>query len=110
MAPIVFSYDLFLSYNSANHGIVEDVARRLRAEGLKPFLDRWYLAPGARWRTNLEKLQTRPRPLQSSSGRVRWVPGSRERWMSHSTFRVGAPISPSYRYYSLAANLHWVFF
>src|SRR6516162_597502 len=54
MAPIVFSYDLFLSYNSANHGIVEDVARRLRAEGLKPFLDRWYLAPGARWRTNLE--------------------------------------------------------
>src|SRR6516225_3475356 len=23
--------------------------------------------------------------------------------MSHSTFRVGAPISPSYRYYSLAA-------
>jgi hypothetical protein len=34
--------------------MVEDVARRLRTEGLKPFLDRWYLAPGARWRTNLE--------------------------------------------------------
>ena len=40
------SYDLFLSYNSADHGVVEDVARKLRDEGLEPFLDRWYLAPG----------------------------------------------------------------
>src|SRR6516165_9856542 len=54
MAPTVSSYDLFLSYNSANHGMVDDVSRRLRAEGLKPFLDRWYLAPGTRWRTKLE--------------------------------------------------------
>src|SRR5262245_43859478 len=54
MAPTASSYDVFLSYNSAHHGVVEDVARRLRAEGLEPFLDRWYLAPGARWRTKLE--------------------------------------------------------
>jgi hypothetical protein len=54
MALTTSSYDLFLSYNSAHHGVVEDVARRLRAGGLEPFLDRWYLAPGARWRSKLE--------------------------------------------------------
>jgi hypothetical protein len=48
------SYDVFLSYNSADHGVVEDIARKLRDEGLEPFLDRWYLAPGARWRAKLE--------------------------------------------------------
>ena len=49
-------YDVFLSYNSADHGVVEDVARKLRDAGLEPFLDRWYLAPGTRWRSELEKL------------------------------------------------------
>jgi WD40 repeat protein len=49
-------YDLFLSYNSADHGIVGNIARRLRDAGLKPFLDRWYLAPGVRWRPQLEQI------------------------------------------------------
>ena len=48
-------YDLFLSYNSADHGVVEDVARKLRDEGLEPFLDRWALAPGICWRSKLEE-------------------------------------------------------
>ena len=49
------SYDVFLSYNSADHGVVEDVARKLGDESLKPFLDRWHLAPGMRWRPKLEQ-------------------------------------------------------
>jgi hypothetical protein len=49
------SYDVFLSYNSADYGVVEEVARKLRDEGLEPFLDRWDLAPGMRWRSMLEK-------------------------------------------------------
>jgi hypothetical protein len=32
------SYDVFLSYNSADHCLVEDIARKLRHEGIKPFL------------------------------------------------------------------------
>jgi TIR domain len=44
------SYDLFLSYNSADHTLVEEIARKIRDEHLEPFLDRWYLVPGARWR------------------------------------------------------------
>jgi hypothetical protein len=50
------SYDVFLSYNSVDHGMVEDIARRLRHEGLEPFLDRWYLAPGTRWQSKLENI------------------------------------------------------
>src|ERR1700674_1408199 len=46
--------DIFLSYNSADHSFVENIARKLRDEGLEPFLDRWYLAPGMRWRSQLE--------------------------------------------------------
>jgi TIR domain/AAA ATPase domain len=34
--------------------VVQDIARKLRDEGLEPFLDRWYLAPGTRWRSKLE--------------------------------------------------------
>src|SRR6516225_4865956 len=49
------SYDVFLSYNSADHGLVEDIALKLRDEGLEPFLDRWNLAPGTLWRSKLEK-------------------------------------------------------
>jgi hypothetical protein len=49
-------YEMFLSYNSADHDIVEDIAHRLRDAGLEPFLDRWYLTPGARWRPKLEEI------------------------------------------------------
>jgi tetratricopeptide (TPR) repeat protein len=55
VSTIESSYDVFLSYNSVDHAVVEDVARKLREAGLAPFLDRWYLAPGARWRPKLEQ-------------------------------------------------------
>ena len=51
-------YDLFLSYNSADYRFVEDIAHRLRDAGLEPFLDRWYLVPGLRWRPKLEEILT----------------------------------------------------
>ena len=47
--------DLFLSYNSTDHSFVENIARRLRNAGLEPFLDRWHLAAGIRWRSKLEE-------------------------------------------------------
>jgi WD40 repeat protein len=50
------NYDLFLSYNSADHRIVEEVAHELADAGLKDlFLDRWNLPIGTRWRPMLEK-------------------------------------------------------
>jgi energy-coupling factor transporter ATP-binding protein EcfA2 len=47
--------DLFLSYSSADAGIIVDIAHRLRDEGLETFLDRWSLPAGVRWRPELEK-------------------------------------------------------
>ncbi len=48
--------DVFLSYNSKDHAGVEEVAARLADRGMKPFLDRWDLAPGQRWRPELERV------------------------------------------------------
>jgi WD40 repeat protein len=39
-------YDAFLSYNSQDHSAVHEVAERLKAEGLEPYLDEWDMAPG----------------------------------------------------------------
>src|SRR5262245_42183383 len=39
-------FDVFLSYNSQDREAVEEMARRLRAEGLTPYLEVDELAPG----------------------------------------------------------------
>jgi TIR domain len=101
--------DIFLSYNSADHSFMENIARKLSDEGLEPFLDRWDLVPGMRWRSGLEKKLSSSRLSQSLWARERWDLGNSERWTSHSTFRLEARISPSYRCYSRAVNLHWAF-
>src|SRR5436190_9950698 len=49
-------FDVFLSYNSRDRLAVEEIARQLEARGLKPYLDRWYLVPGLRWRPGLEEV------------------------------------------------------
>jgi hypothetical protein len=40
MAPTASSYDLFLSYNSADHRIIEEVAHKLADAGLKELFRR----------------------------------------------------------------------
>ena len=42
-------YDVFLSHASADKADVERLAHKLKATGLKPFLDIWHLVPGERW-------------------------------------------------------------
>ncbi|HYH94670.1 TIR domain-containing protein [Hyalangium sp.] len=42
-------YDVFLSHSSTDKPAVEHIARRLREQGLHPFLDKWHLIPGAPW-------------------------------------------------------------
>ena len=68
MAPTVSSYDLFLRYNSADREVVEEVARGLRDEGLEPLIDRWYLAPGALWRSKLEDTLSSYRAVATFAG------------------------------------------
>ena len=56
MALTVSSYDLFLSYNSADQRIVEELAHKLADAGLKElFLDQRNLLIGTPWRPMLEK-------------------------------------------------------
>lgn len=40
-------FDLFLSYNSRDAGLVEPIAHALVERGLHPWLDRWHLGAGA---------------------------------------------------------------
>ena len=52
-----FTYDVFLSHNSADKAEVEIIARWLAAAdvGLHPFLDKWHLVPGKPWVPELER-------------------------------------------------------
>jgi TIR domain len=69
------SYDLFLSYKSADHLLVEEIAEKLRDEHLEPFLDRWYLLAGVRWRPKLERILGSRKAVAVCVG-----PGEMGRW------------------------------
>ena len=104
------SYDLFLSYDSAAHDVVEDIARKLRAKGLEPFLDRWALTPGMRWRPRLEQMLSSCKAVAICVG-----PGEMGSWQQREIdvaldLQSRNPISRSYRSYCLAANRRWAFF
>jgi energy-coupling factor transporter ATP-binding protein EcfA2 len=53
LAWSVQRFDVFLSYNSRDHVVVERIARRLRRAGFEPWLDRWSLTPGRVWHQEL---------------------------------------------------------
>ena len=41
-----FTHDVFLSHSSKDKAVVRAVAERLRADGLRVWLDEWELKPG----------------------------------------------------------------
>src|SRR6516165_219371 len=48
------SFHVFLSHSSADKPAVEEMARRLEREGIKTWLDKWHLIPGAPWQPAIE--------------------------------------------------------
>ena len=46
-------YDVFLSYSRLDAAVVLQIARRLRQEGVNPWLDAWCLTPGGTWQHEL---------------------------------------------------------
>jgi len=48
-------YHVFLSHNSADKPAVEELARRLVKEGIRPWLDKWNLIPGEKWQEAIEE-------------------------------------------------------
>ena len=50
-----FKYHVFLSHNSADKPAVEELAIRLRREGIEPWLDKWVLIPGQECQEAMEQ-------------------------------------------------------
>jgi len=48
------NFDVFLSHSGDDKPTIELIARRLIADGLKPWLDQWNLIPGEPWQPALE--------------------------------------------------------
>ncbi|MEI8017445.1 MAG: toll/interleukin-1 receptor domain-containing protein [Schlesneria sp.] len=49
------SFHVFLSHNSVDKPAVEELARRLKADGIEAWLDKWHLVPGTPWQPALEQ-------------------------------------------------------
>ena len=49
-------YDIFLSHNSADKPLVEEIAEQLlEDEGIRSWLDAWSIPGGTRWRVEIEE-------------------------------------------------------
>ena len=48
-------FDVFLCHNSVDKAAVKEIAKRLKKEGIRPWLDEWELRPGLIWQDELEK-------------------------------------------------------
>ena len=48
------SFQVFLSYSSADKPAVEEVGRRLLKEGIEAWFDKWHLIPGDPWQPAIE--------------------------------------------------------
>ena len=52
---MVREFDVFLSHNSRDKPAVMEVGERLRARGLRVWLDAWELRPGLPWQSEIER-------------------------------------------------------
>lgn len=48
-------FDVFLSHNSQDKPVVEEIGDRLKSRGLRVWLDKWELRPGFPWQEGLEE-------------------------------------------------------
>ena len=48
-------FNVFLSYNSSDHVVVERLAQKLYAQGILLWLDKWNLVPGVPWQVEIEE-------------------------------------------------------
>ena len=70
-------FDVFLSHNSHDKPLVEQIAGRLIEEAkLRPFLDKWHLIPGVKWQSELEDALRRSKTVAvfiGPSGNGPWL-------------------------------------
>ncbi|HMV85856.1 MAG TPA: TIR domain-containing protein, partial [Blastocatellia bacterium] len=94
-----FNYDVFLSHSNKDKAIVRELAERLRADGLRVWLDEWILKPGdsipARIEEGLE--QSRVLVLCMSANAF----GSDWAQLESYTFRFRDPLNKERRFVPL---------
>jgi hypothetical protein len=59
-----FSYDVFLSHSSKDKAVVRPLAEKLRADGLRVWLDDWEIRPGDSVPAKIEEVLERSRVLE----------------------------------------------
>jgi hypothetical protein len=58
-----FRYDAFLSYSSKDRPIVQELAQRLKADGLRVWFDEWEIQPGDMIGLSIEQALEQSRAL-----------------------------------------------
>jgi len=53
--PIENKFDVFICYNSKDESTIKELNRKLKSAGVKTWLDKEQLLPGARWQTELQQ-------------------------------------------------------
>ena len=80
-----FKFHVFLSHNSVDKPAVEELAVRLKHEGIEPWLDKWNLVPGDAWQPAIERALGDCAVVRSSSVRAASAFGKTRRCAPPST-------------------------
>ena len=93
--PDDFQYDLFLSHSSKDKSVVRELAERLRADGLRIWLDDWEIRPGdsipAKIEEGLERSRTLVLCMSANSFGSEWGQ------LESGTFRFRDPLNKERR-------------
>ena len=81
-----FTYDVFLSHSSKDKAVVRAVAERLRADGLRVWLDEWEIRPGDSIPAKIEEGLEHSRVLVLCMSRRRSAPTGRSWRATRSAF------------------------
>ena len=94
-----FSFDVFLSHSSKDQAVVRAVAERLRADGLRVWLDEWLLKPGDNIPARIEEGLERSRVLVLCMSAQAF--GSDWAKLEAGTFRFRDPLNKDRRFIPL---------
>ena len=91
------AFDVFFSYASRDHAVVEQVARDLTRLGIRIFLDRWYLTPGQPWPQALERTLDACKAVAvfiGAAGLGPWQQRERDLALDRQAREPGFPVIP----------------
>src|ERR687895_41052 len=94
-----FRYDVFLSHSSKDKAVVRDIAERLRADGLRVWLDDWEIRAGDNIPSKIEEGLERSRVLVLCMSANAF--GSDWAQLESHTFRFRDPLNKERRFIPL---------